>query len=261
MTSKFLRMAITIVSIFSLCVFVVGFVVGVKELLYPSKSNNVNLASAQDKSSFDGGLLLGLGDSLTRGIGDSSGQGYLGMVRTDLQSEYKKPVSLVNLAVSGQTSSQLLQQLKQPQFLNLIKQAKWITLTIGGNDLNKSAGGITTLDVKTANQSLKLYQDNLSEIFQIIRGQNPNAPVLMFALYNPYGDLPDATQTFSIVNQWNQSIQEIASSYKNIVVIPTSDLFQLNPKPYLYTDHFHPNQQGYERMAARMFQVIQETVK
>jgi hypothetical protein len=48
-----------------------------------------------------GGRLIGLGDSLTRGVGDASGQGYFGIVKTSLQKRATSPFEEVNLAVNG----------------------------------------------------------------------------------------------------------------------------------------------------------------
>jgi lysophospholipase L1-like esterase len=41
-----------------------------------------------------------------------------------------------------------------------------------------------------------------------------------------------------------------------MVLVPTYDLFELNANKYLYSDHFHPNQDGYERIAERIVQIM-----
>lgn len=245
--------------LFSACCLVLlltGFVFALKDLLYTPGSKQKAIQPATPVSVAEGGLLLGLGDSLTRGIGDSQGMGYLAILKSEMQKNSKKPVSLVNLAISGQTSSQLVKQIKDPGITPLLKKAKWITLTIGGNDLFRGSGRLSKIDLASAEKSRKTYEKNLNAILTEIRKQNAIAPVFLFSLYNPFGDLSEKELSSRLVLEWNQTMIEVASKYPNVVIVPTFDLFQLNPKALLSTDHFHPNHEGYKRMAQRLLQVI-----
>ncbi|MEK8127340.1 GDSL-type esterase/lipase family protein [Paenibacillus filicis] len=97
----------------------------------------------------------------------------------------------------------------------------------------------------------------LEELFDKVSKANPKARVLYIGLYHPFLDLdPDRTGA-PIVQRWNTAAFEIASRYPNITVVPTYDLFELQGTRFLYTDHFHPNQQGYERIADRIAQILQ----
>nr|WP_232345544.1 GDSL-type esterase/lipase family protein [Paenactinomyces guangxiensis] len=206
-------------------------------------------------------MLVGLGDSLTRGVGDFSGQGYFGMVKKELQKDEINQFSAVNLAISGQTSSQLVNQVKQDRVKELVKSAKWITMTIGGNDLFRGSGGLDKIDEKAAAKSRLVYEQNLNTILTEMRKQNPEATIFMFGLYNPFGDLAEEKKSSRLVSEWNQTIHNVSANFDRVVIVPTFDLFQLNPRHYLYSDHFHPNQQGYERMAERLLQVIKDQPK
>jgi lysophospholipase L1-like esterase len=46
------------------------------------------------------------------------------------------------------------------------------------------------------------------------------------------------------------------NTYPNMILVPTADLFEQNLTKYMYTDHFHPNQEGYQRMAERAVQAL-----
>ena len=51
-------------------------------------------------------------------------------------------------------------------------------------------------------------------------------------------------------------MEKLVAPYPNITVIPTYDLFLNHEEKFLYNDHFHPNQAGYERIAERIIQVL-----
>lgn len=245
------------VSIVSFITLLIGFILAVWDQTNPPQSSA--LTTNQPKSSTtttkQDGLLLGLGDSLTRGIGDSQGLGYFGRVREALEKENNK-ITAINLAISGQTSDDLQKQLNQREVQQMIRQARWITMTIGGNDLFRGAGGLEELNIDKAAVSRNTFEKNLNNMFAKIRQLNPNATVYMFALYNPFGDLAEEKTSSQLVREWNQVMEKVAANHSNIVIIPTFDLFQLEPSKYLYSDHFHPNDKGYELMATRLLQVL-----
>ncbi|MBN2910137.1 hypothetical protein JQC72_11555 [Polycladomyces sp. WAk] len=250
---------VSMLSCTALLLFAGGFVLGVREILSPPDAPSVPAsAGKQERTSVTAGngLLVGMGDSLTRGTGDLSGKGYIGYVRDALEKQTRHPVGLVNLAVKGQTSSQLAQQTDEPRVRQLVRSARWITFTIGGNDLFRGSGGPDRINTDASEQALRLYERNLRHILDNIRKHNPNAPVFVFGLYNPFGDLAGNDQTSRLIWEWNHTLQRVANQYPRVVVVPTFDLFQLNPGRYLYSDHFHPNSDGYRLMAQRLIQVM-----
>ena len=88
--------------------------------------------------------VVALGDSLTRGTGDETGKGYVGLVVEELESEYNRKPLIHNLGINGQVSKELVQQVKQPEVKRQIQAADVILVTIGGNDLFQK--GQTLLD-------------------------------------------------------------------------------------------------------------------
>lgn len=257
---KWFWIAFGILALFSFSLFGFGFALAIHEVVNPP-STPLTKASSEEESSpapEQGGMLLSLGDSLTRGTGDINGVGYVGVLREELRKKYGPDTQVVNLGINGQTSDDLLQQVKQPKVQKFLQEARWITITIGSNDLNRKSGGIFKIDKKGAQQGKKQYEKNLNQIFQLIREQNPEAPIFIFGLYNPFADLQNESETTPLIREWNQTLQEVAGGFPHVIVVPTFDLFQLNTTAYLYTDHFHPNQEGYRRMAERLLQLLQD---
>jgi len=250
-------------AILSFFLFAIGFILGIKEILSPPTTKALS-KTKQEPTPFSEkeDLMVGLGDSLTRGIGDEKGLGYMGIVHNQYQKKIaKSKMRLANLAISGQTSAELVDQLQQKSVQQLIKQAEWIPMTIGGNDLKESVENFEKVDLKRAEENRKQFEQNLEVILKTIRSYNQQAPVFLFSLYNPYIDLADKELTSKVVLEWNETIQKVGQKHANIVVIPTFDLFQLQPKHYLSSDHFHPNHRGYQRMATRLLQIVQDTAK
>lgn len=254
-----LSLIVYLISILSLIGLAVGFVLALQDQITPQAKPLLQTPKNSQASIKEGGMLVGLGDSLTKGVGDSKGLGYFGLVKEDLRAKATQPVSAVNLAVSGQTSSELAKQIQQTQVRSIVKEADWITLTIGGNDLFRSSGRLEKIDEQAAEKSRIIYEKNLTFILSEIRKLNPDARIYLFGLYNPFGDLAEEKRSSRLAAEWNETMHKVSSQYEQVVVVPTFDLFQLQPNAYLYSDHFHPNEQGYSRMAARLLQVIYDT--
>lgn len=197
--------------------------------------------------------LIALGDSLTHGLGDASGAGYVG----DLVAHFRTAGYTViqsNLGVDGQTSKGLVAEMAKPSTLNLLRPANFVLISIGGNDLSQAAG-LPEINTAKVAEARAQFQANLKQILTQIRKVNPSATIFLVGLYNPYGDVAvTRRQTDSIVETWNADEQTLVAQFPGAMVVQTYDLFELNPKKYLYIDHFHPNQEGYQRIAERVWQ-------
>ncbi len=200
--------------------------------------------------------IVSLGDSLTRGTGDADGLGYVGRLRLALEKENKQKVTLTNLGINGLESGRLLDQLKKSQVQRLLSEANLILFTIGGNDLFRSSGELRDLNRQQVEKAARHLSDNFAKILSEINRINPNATVIYSALYNPFGDTEAAFETTSPVLAWNYQASQIAARYKHVIVVPTYDLFYQKEKQYLYSDHFHPNSDGYTKMADRILQAL-----
>jgi lysophospholipase L1-like esterase len=200
--------------------------------------------------------LVALGDSLTHGLGDASGRGYVG----DVSEQYRQigyTVIQSNLGIDGLTSNGLLNAMKQSSVQNLLQSANVILISIGGNDLN-GAAGLPLIDSQRIATAEAKFSTNITTILSAIRSVNGTAPIALVGLYNPYSGVSSAAhQTNAIVQSWVVREEQITATFPQTVVVQTFDLFQLNPSQFLYVDHFHPNQAGYQRIADRVWQDLQ----
>lgn len=249
---------IILLSLGTFCLFLYGFISGVQAVLHPSGEHiaKMNVDEAVKTTSKSGNNIVALGDSLTRGVGDEKGIGYVGRFKNKLEKETKEKVVLTNLAVSGAETKDLLKQLEQEGIQYTIKKADTIVLTIGGNDLFPGAEKLVDLDLMTYKTNIKQFQKAAVSIIENIRSLNPNSPIFWLGLYNPFEDVEQLQGSSALVAQWNNELQKISLTYKDVYIIPTFDLFQGKGKSLLYTDHFHPNGEGYRLMANRLAEKV-----
>jgi len=208
-------------------------------------------------------LIVGLGDSLTKGVGDTTAKGYVGFLKEKLEAQGRQ-VLLQNFGISGQESDELLKSLQGQGYREQIAKAKLVTVTIGANDLTHSIGNVgelftaANLDVSKLTAAQEQYAKNLAEILTLVRSANADAPILLLGLYNPFEGML-AEREALITDQltaWNSNVMAIVQKVKNVKVVPTADIFQGNTNFLLSVDHFHPNTQGYEKMADRLLQAL-----
>src|SRR5699024_5743876 len=79
--------------------------------------------------------IVALGDSLTQGVGDVSGEGgYVGILDKTINKEEKR-TAFTNFGKRGSRTDQLLDRLSDPEITKEIKKADIILITIGANDI------------------------------------------------------------------------------------------------------------------------------
>ncbi|MEK4604661.1 SGNH/GDSL hydrolase family protein [Bacillus sp. FSL L8-0099] len=262
MRSKVVKV-ILLITIASFCLFAYGFVSGVNDVLNPKASSLIKKTDVVAKEKKKTGTLqvVSLGDSLTRGVGDKEGIGYIGRMKEDLQKDYKQKVALTNLAVSGAKMPDLLKQIESSGAQYSIKQADVIVLTIGGNDLFPGWESLGKIDLETYRPDTETFQNEAKKIIEQIRKLNTDSPIFWLGLYNPFEDVEDLKGSSNIVVDWNASLEKLALNDKNVYITPIFDLFQNRGKDLLYSDHFHPNEVGYTYMAERLVQNVVSKLK
>ncbi|GED47937.1 lipase [Carnobacterium maltaromaticum] len=229
--------------------------------------------------------LVAIGDSLTEGIGDSTGRGgYVPLVAELLESKDEiETVSASNYGISGNRSDQILKRIKKDEKLqNDVKKADVIVLTVGGNDLMKVVRS-TLLKVKEDSfiKPQKEYKERIEETFKELRSLNSDAPIYVFGIYNPfYLYFSEITEMQDIVDSWNETTQSVVEEEQKAHFIPINDiLYKGGNQPELSEDqkdtidssvndkkeskvfndllfeedNFHPNDSGYELMAQSLF--------
>ncbi|MCM3088752.1 SGNH/GDSL hydrolase family protein [Bhargavaea ginsengi] len=205
-------------------------------------------------------VLVGLGDSLTQGVGDDrKREGYVGRLAVKME-EWKgvKGVVVHNLAKRGRRSDQLAEQLSDPRVRQTIAEADILTLTIGGNDLMKVVKeDLFNLDAKAFEGKLEPFMDRLSTSLFQVRRANPDAVLIVLGLYNPLTIVTDEESEFDgILSDWNAVLEDAAVADGRACYVPVDDLFITNRDLVYHTDFFHPNGKGYSRMTDRIMDAL-----
>lgn len=248
--------------------------------------------------------LAALGDSLTEGVGDQAKQGgYVGIIRRTLAKQYHNQVVADNFGKSGDRSDQILKRLEtQPQIQTGLKHADVIVMTVGGNDLSQllyaKAPGASAKQVDQAvAKGAQTYQQKLQRLYQAVRHLNPDAPIFVISVYNPYYVyFPNVAAMNDAVTQWNRVTQQTLTKHPqtyfvNIQQTMSYGQYQTaaqrsslvertetanrgktkqqevvkvmeskrNLNQYISTgDNYHPNHRGYEKMAAALLKKMQQ---
>ncbi|WP_169306558.1 GDSL-type esterase/lipase family protein [Cohnella pontilimi] len=208
--------------------------------------------------------IVAMGDSLTVGTGDATGSGYVKTAADGLSKTMHKPVRVLNnLALNGLRADQLLKLLDDKGYHNAIVQADIVFLTIGANDLFQIAqnGGSMAqggdLSPEQLERRMPEVQTRLKDVWAKLRGMNPAARIVYVGLYNPFYDNPNMQPASDLLQEWNRFAHGLSVSDGNATVVPTYDLFESDIGRYLSSDHFHPNEAGYARIADRVVQALQ----
>jgi lysophospholipase L1-like esterase len=193
--------------------------------------------------------MVTLGDSLTYGVGDKSGEGYVENLEKLIQEEKGTNVKVRNYGIPGQESGGVVKQVKLTNIQNDIRNADYIILFIGTNDLIQSNGGdLNVINEEKIKEGAVEYEKNIQEILKTIRHENKDAPILFLGLYNSY---PDSVEHENIIVEWNENSQKIVDDYERIKFISTNDLFKEKSKEY-FSDSLHPNEKGYDLMTKKI---------
>ncbi|MFM0585861.1 SGNH/GDSL hydrolase family protein [Streptococcus suis] len=223
---------------------------------------------------------VALGDSLTEGVGDTTGQGgFVPLLAQSLTNDYGYEVDYKNFGVSGNTSNQILKRMKEDgELISYLKTADLLTLTVGGNDLRKAIiKNIANLKVSTFDKPAKDYGKRLDTIIKTARKNNPNLPIYVVGIYNPlYLNFPELTEMQTIVDNWNAMTEQITEKYQHVYFVLINDLFykglegeagisqngsQVTNNLLYEEDSFHPNNTGYEIMKKAILERMNETTE
>lgn len=270
-------------AVLSALLLLAGFGYAVKDMLYPkgevyAGSTRAPSLPAGGQVSLDKEIsITAIGDSLTKGTGDSTGEGYVKQTIAMLKAKHPDiPVRLNNnLAVNGLKADKLAALLETDKgYRYALKQANVILFTIGGNDLFQFASGekgtsqsanektenaddaADGLDLDKLNSEIPTGLQRFEKIARSLHDLNPNARVIYVGLYNPFYDIADYRSGSLQIQDWNEQVYAKLQRYPNMSLIPTFDLFEGTIGRYLSSDHFHPNHSGYAQIAARIVQSL-----
>lgn len=224
---------------------------------------------------------VALGDSLTQGVGDITHQGgFVPLLAQDLQNHYQWQLVTYNHGIGGNTSNQILKRIKQDkELIAAVKEADFMTLTVGGNDVRKViTDNITSLKVSTFKKPAKAYSKRLVKIIKEARKDNPNLPIYVLGIYNPYYlNFPEMTDMQVIIDNWNDTTEKTLDQFDQVYFVPINDLLyqgidgqegvgelatsdgKVSNNVLFEGDNFHPNNTGYEIMKQAVMEKIRET--
>ncbi len=184
-----------------------------------------------------------VGDSLARGTGDESGLGIGGRVVDELRRRKIDTKNIVNLAINGSRTADLLQQLESHNVQVVIAESNAIIVSIGGNDL--WGDNWRNAPPRDPQAVIGGVIDRIARIVDKVRAINPRARIYIIGLYSPFGRV-----LAPLVNDWNARLTERFAKDTNLVVVETADLFMWRDR--LSLDRFHPSAEGYALIARRI---------
>lgn len=273
--SKWTWRSVSLISIVTTVILFVGLIYAVKDIIYPVGEAMENTmpqqTAAPDTDTAKVLKIVALGDSLAKGTGDNTGEGFVKRAVAGLSAKGIEVDLLGNMGINGLTTAGLLSKLEEDGVEYALRMANIIMLSIGGNDLFKESnilqnsgalqGSTSALQEITPESLLAALPEaasRLSEILNKISEINPNAHIYYMGLYNPFGDIPELlTPGNEAVTKWNNAAMDIINKHSNMTLIPTFDLFDRHLDKYLSSDHFHPNGDGYQRIGDRFVQAMQ----
>jgi len=208
--------------------------------------------------------VVSAGDSLTEGIGDSTGKGgYLPYLKSMLEEEKGiKEVDFYNFGVKGNRTTQLLKRLKSPEIKSVLPKADLVILTIGGNDIMKVLrDNLVNLKLSDFKKEQQVYHQHLTQIMDTITKENPHASIVLIGLYNPFSKwFSNIKEMNQIVADWNEEGQNVIANYSNAYFVEIQNVFLNTNENLLYTDNFHPNDKGYKKIAQTLNTTLADRV-
>src|SRR5712692_7378306 len=189
-----------------------------------------------------------LGDSLARGTGDETGLGIGGRFVDELRRRHINSKNIINLAINGARTGDLMQQLQSQNVRTLLAESNVIIVSIGGNDLwGDNWRNAAPRDPETIMDHVLTL---IVRAVGAIRAANPRARIFVIGLYNPFLTTPMGKMLTPFVNEWNAKLVERFAKDPSLVVVQTADLFSSRDRLSLH--RFHPGDEGHALIPLRI---------
>ena len=197
-------------------------------------------------------LLLGLGDSVTAGLGSTGGHSYFERLVENPPDEFEKlqgrslqrifpNLETLNLAISGSNSSQHVEHIQS----KLPEQPRdvfgLVVMTSGGNDLihwygrtKPAENAMYGATLPEAQPWIANYEQRLGDMLSAIKSRFPGGCLILLAdIYDPsdgYGDpesagLPRWPDALAIHAAYNAALCRAAALHPEVRVVPMHDEF------------------------------------
>ncbi|WP_340024376.1 GDSL-type esterase/lipase family protein [Paenibacillus sp. FSL K6-1096] len=146
--SKWTWRAVSLASILATLLLITGFVYAAGDILNPKGEQFLSSlpqeTTAPDAAASDEFRILALGDSLAKGTGDNSGEGFVQRTLKSLAEHGGKAELMGNMGINGLTTAALQSKLKEEGVQYALRQANLILISIGGNDLFRGSNILGT---------------------------------------------------------------------------------------------------------------------
>lgn len=210
---------------------------------------------------------LALGDSIATGKSSrGTTTSYVTTFYNHLKTLYPY-ATMRNLAVDGDDASELLARLSTSTYIDEIKKADVITISIGGNNIMDAGENFfSSLNNVIAEANTVAFEADYPKVIAAIRANNTEARIIVQTLYNPFNTIPISgyegdpalqIETEGYISRVNAAITSITDSNYTIVDIHTlflesyadkglmGNVTYFYPSAWLkFTRDPHPNQTG-----------------
>jgi lysophospholipase L1-like esterase len=201
---------------------------------------------------------VALGDSLAAGMTPTGGidLGYPDYLASRFeQSQYS--VGFKNFGVPGYTSIQLANDvLTNKDVQTKIKEAEYITIDIGSNDLLPAVSNPSKIPLALGTVSV-----NLQTILATIDQLNPTVKVYVMGYYNPFPYLPQENQAalLPLLDTFN-GIIEARTIANGDTYVPTDTIIAKDYQTYLPNPiNVHLSKEGYQLVAKEFWKNIDKS--
>lgn len=240
----------------------------------PTAKAATKTATSQTTASSDPLTVVVFGDSVPSGSAcDCTAFGTL--VANQLGATQGRTVSVINYAVGGSTSADVLQQLQSTSIRNAVAKADLVIVETGANDFSESdasASECTTISACYGEQ-LATTTANIRQMANTIEQlEKSNAQTSLIGYWNVFqdgavGDSEGANYVATsdaLTKALNSSIAAIASQTE----ATSPDVYQAfkgvngttDPTKLLAADGDHPNATGHEVIAASVYAALGTSV-
>ena len=198
-------------------------------------------------------LLVGIGDSVTAGLGSSRGKSYFERLLANPPDEFADmqgrsltrvlpKLKSLNIAVSGSTSLNHLEHIRSRLPRQDAAVFGLVVMTTGGNDLihwygrsPPREGAMYGATVAQAQPWIANYEQRLESMFREIEARFPGGCAIFVAdIYDPSDGLGDPESTWAlpawsdclaIHRAYNAALARVATKHAQVHVVPVHDAF------------------------------------
>ncbi len=201
-------------------------------------------------------IIACLGDSITEGVGDSLGIGWVGRLNSYLQDKQPDEHTIYNLGISGDRTLGAMNRYFSEV---MIRNPDIVLIAIGTNDCQRT--GDETPDERTSGKARLFYQwqkwekhlcSDLHKV--IVIGVLPSDESFM-----PYTDpaKPNTWYLTKDLEDYNQDLQEFCA-IRDIPFINLWEKWSARMSKTHLCDGLHPNDDGYDFMAEEIKDFLEE---